>query len=102
MNEKIQNWRDRLVFFTLGVLSLAVVGLLLGAASDHQNSTLNFGRYQLSSWATQLDSNSGIVGAFVMDTVSGETRTAFIRTYGDTPPKLTEKYDLKKTFHKIR
>jgi len=42
----------------------------MGAATDYQNSnntTLNFGRYAISSWATQIDGKSGVVGAFVVD-----------------------------------
>lgn len=95
-------WRERCLFFALGALCLTVVGLLLGAASDYKNNTLNFGRYQLSAWGTQIGENGGAVGAFVMDTVSGETRTAYIRTYGDTPTSRVIKNDLKKSFNSIR
>lgn len=100
---KEQNrWREKLLYFAFGALSLALVSLLLGAASDYKNSTLNFGRYQLAAWATQVDDKSGLVGAFVMDTVSGETRTAYIRAYGDLPPSRVIKKDLKKPFNSIR
>jgi len=97
--------RERFLYFTLGVVSLAFVSFLLGAASDYQhnnNSTLNFGRYAITSWATQLDSKSGVVGAFVLDTVSGETRTVYYRTYGDVPKNEASKNDLKKPFHAIQ
>ncbi len=94
-------WRERLLFFSLGALSLGGIFLLLGAAADYQASTLNYGRYQISSWATQLDKNSGAVGAFVMDTVSGETRTVYMRTYGKPPASRAIKNDLKKPFHAI-
>lgn len=83
--------------FSLGMICLAVVLLLLGAASDH-NNTLNFGRYALSSWATQVDNKSGVIGAFVLDTVSGETRTVYMRTYGSVPESKIVKNDLKKPF----
>jgi len=62
--------RERLLYFSLGVVSLAIVSFLMGAATDYQNSnntTLNFGRYAISSWATQIDGKSGVVGAFVVD-----------------------------------
>lgn len=95
-------WRERLLYFAAGAISLALVTLLLGAASDYKNSTLNFGRYQISSWSTQVDDKSGVVGAFVMDSVSGETRTVYIRAYGDTPPSRVVKNDLKKPFNSIR
>ena len=96
--------RERFLYFSLGVVSLAVVSFLMGAATDYQNSnnaTLNFGRYAISSWATQVDNKSGVVGAFVLDTVSGETKTVYIRNYGDVPKSETHKNDLKKPFHAI-
>lgn len=101
MNIKNKVWRERLLFFSLGVMSLGIVALLLGATSDYNVSTLNYGRYQLSSWATQLDQNSGAIGAFVIDTVSGETRTVYMRTYGKPPASRAVKNDLKKAFHAI-
>jgi hypothetical protein len=97
--------RERLLYFSLGVVSLALVSFLMGAASDYQNNnnaTLNFGRYAISSWATQVDGKSGVVGAFVLDTVSGETRTVCIRTYGDVPKSEFLKNDLKRPFTSIQ
>lgn len=97
--------KDRLLFFSFGALCLFTGSFLLGAASDYINNnstTLNFGRYAISSWATQLDAKSGVVGAFVMDTVSGETRTVYIRTYGEVPKSETVKNDLKKPFNSIQ
>ncbi len=104
MDNYKKSLKDRLLYFSLGVLSLALVSFLMGAATDYQNSnnaTLNFGRYAISSWATQIDGKSGVVGAFVLDTVSGETRTAYIRTYGDVPKSEAKKNDLKKPFNSI-
>jgi len=102
MQDSNKNWRDKSLFFALGVLSLAVVGLLLGAASDYQNTSPNYGRFQVSSFATRLGNESGVVGAFVVDTVSGETRTAYLRTYGDPPNSTAVKNDLKKPFISIQ
>ncbi|MBU1566679.1 MAG: hypothetical protein KJ630_13760 [Proteobacteria bacterium] len=97
-------FRERCLYFSLGVLSLAVISFLMGAATDYQgnNTTLNFGRYAISSWATQLDNKSAVVGAFVLDTVSGETRTVYYRTYGDVPKSKASKNDLKKPFNAIQ
>ena len=97
--------RERLLYFSLGVVSLALVSFLMGAATDYQNNnntTLNFGRYAISSWATQVDNKSGVVGAFVLDTVSGETRTVYYRTYGDVPKSEAQKNELKKSFNAIQ
>ncbi|BCL59923.1 hypothetical protein DGMP_06160 [Desulfomarina profundi] len=102
MDKKINIWRERIVSFTIGALCLFVVSLLMGAASDYQNSTLNYGRYQISSWATQLNRGSGAVGAFVLDTVSGETRTVYMRTYGDPGDTRVVKNNLKKSFSAMR
>lgn len=105
MDNQKKSIKERVLYFSLGVLSLAVVSFLLGATAEYQNSnntTLNFGRYAISSWATQLDNKSGVVGAFVLDTVSGETRTVYIRTYGDVPKSEIAKNDLKKPFNAIQ
>lgn len=105
MEHSKSSLRDRFLYFCLGIISLALVSFLMGASADYQpnnSTTLNFGRYALSSWATQIDGKSGVVGAFVLDTVSGETRTVYIRTYGDVPKSETVKNDLKKPFNAIQ
>jgi hypothetical protein len=102
MKTKNSVWRERLLFFSLGAFCLLVVSLLMGAASDYQNATLNFGRYQMSAWATRLNQESGAIGAFVMDTVSGETRTVYMRTYGKPGKSKVVRNDLKKPFNSIR
>ena len=101
MNSKKSEWRERVFFFSLGCVFLLVVSLLMGAASDFQNGTLNFGRYQISSWATQLNAESGAVGAFVLDTVSGETRTVYMRTYGNPGKSSVVRNHLKKPFNSM-
>ncbi len=102
MNSNRKVWRDRLVGFFLGMVSVAGVALLLGATSEAGNTTLNFGRYQLSSWATQLNSDGGIFGAFLVDTASGDTRTVYVRTYGRVPDvSKTLVNNLRKPFHAI-
>jgi len=75
MNEK-QLWREKAKFFIYGMLTFLGIILLTGA-SENSVPTLNFGRYQLSAWATNLGQDSGAIGAFVMDTVSGETKTVY-------------------------
>ncbi len=97
MNSKNTLWKQQLKYFLLGVGSILTI-VLLSASTDYSNSSLNSGRYQLSSWATQLGDNSGVVGAFVMDTVSGETKTVYIRTYGEERKSKLIKNNLKKAF----
>lgn len=61
----------------------------------------NYGRYQLSSWSTHIDDDTAAVGAFIIDTATGETRTAFIRLIDKSGKGLVIKNDLKKPFHAI-
>lgn len=91
-------------YFILGVIA-ALFFLVLTGAIDHQGSstaTLGFGRYQLSSWATSFGEKGGAVGAFVIDTVSGETRTVYSRTYGPAMATTVVKNDLKKAYSSIK
>lgn len=99
MKDKL--WSERIKFFILGIL--AVTGILFLAGADSLSPPPpNYGRFQISSWATSFGNNSGGVGAFVVDTVSGETRTVYSRIYGVVPVegKLI-KNDLKKPFISI-
>ncbi len=79
MNTKII-WRERLRFFLLGMLVLTGFLMLTGGVDN--TPPINAGRYQLSAWSGALGSQGGGVGAFVIDTVSGEVRTAYSRIYG--------------------
>ncbi|MDF1577906.1 MAG: hypothetical protein RQ753_07130 [Desulfurivibrionaceae bacterium] len=92
-------------YFIYGVL-VALFFLVLTGAIDHQGSStsanLSFGRYQLSSWATSFGEKGGAVGAFVIDTVSGETRTVYSRTFGPPMESTVIKNDLKKPYSAIQ
>ena len=91
-------------YFFLGVAA-TLFFLVLTGAIDHQGSSsavLGFGRYQLSSWATSFGGKGGAVGAFVIDTVSGETRTVYSRTYGPPMESTVVKNDLKKAYSAIK
>lgn len=88
---------ERVKYFLLGIA--VVTGILFLAGAD----TLappppNYGRFQISSWATSFGSNSGGVGAFVIDTVTGETKTVYSRIYGAPEEGKLIKNDLKKPF----
>lgn len=91
-------------YFFLGIIA-TLFFLVLTGAIDHQGSSsaaLGFGRYQLSSWAASFGDKGGVVGAFVIDTVSGETRTVYSRTYGPPMESNVLKNDLKKPFSSIK
>ncbi len=98
----------RIKYFGLGVAAtLLVLGLIAATPiiierpQNNNTAILNYGRYQLSAWATSIGDKGGIVGAFVIDTATGETRTVYSRTYGKKLPSEIIKNDLKKPFHSI-
>jgi len=93
-------WTERAKYFLLGMA--VVTGILFLAGAD----TLappppNYGRFQISSWATSFGNNSGGVGAFVVDTITGETKTVYSRIYGAPVEGKLIKNDLKKPFISI-
>ena len=90
-------------YFFLGIVA-TLFFLVLTGAIDYQGSStaLSSGRYQLSSWATSFGEKGGSVGAFVIDTVSGETRTVYSRTYGTPMESIVFKNDLKKPYSAIK
>lgn len=96
----------KMKYYLLGAGSSLLLLLLTGAMNDPGapgNANLNFGRYQLSSWATSFGDRGGAMGAFVIDTVSGETKTVYSRTFGSTAMEgEVIKNDLKKPFASIQ
>ena len=67
---KNRMWTEKVKFFLLGMLVMIGFMILAGAYADAP------GRYQLESWGA-----SGIgFGAFVADTVSGETKIVYLNT----------------------
>lgn len=102
-----QAMHEKIKIFLLGVIASLLVFVLLGVAGGNLNDSAyygppNYGRYQVSSWATQLGPNSGILGAFVVDTVSGETKTVYSRIYGQEDNGVTLKSELYKPFSAIK
>lgn len=92
-----QLWTERTKFFLLGIA--VVTGILFLAGADSLNPPPpNYGRFQISSWATSFGNNSGGVGAFVIDTITGETKTVYSRIYGAPEEGKILKNDLKKPF----
>jgi len=96
----------KIKYFLLGIGSCLLALLLTGAMNDPGapgSANLSFGRYQLSSWATPFGDQGGAMGAFIIDTVSGETKTVYSRTFGSTPMEgEVIKNDLKKPFSSIQ
>jgi len=91
----------KLRYFICGALTSLGLLLLTGAMNDPgapSSANLSFGRYQLSSWAVSFGDKGGVVGAFVIDTFSGETKTVYSRLYGPIMEGEVVKNDLKKPF----
>lgn len=95
MKDKL--WSERIKFFLLGML--VVTGILFLAGADTLTPPPpNYGRFQISSWATSFGNNSGGVGVFVVDTITGETKTVYSRIYGAPDEGKLIKNDLKRPF----
>jgi len=85
--------------FLLGGLA-ALLLVFLTAAIDV--SAPNYGRYQISSWASQLGPSGGGFGAFVLDTATGETKLVYSRTFGNVGDGTVKKSELKIPFGSIK
>lgn len=86
----------KLKYFLLGLGCSAMLFVLTGASNTPPAP--NYGRYQISSWAGQIGTEGGSVGAFVLDTATGETKTVYSRTYGNVGKSKVEKNNLKTAF----
>ena len=93
MQNKI--FKEKLKFFLFGIF--VVLGILFLTGADN-HTTLNNGRYQISAWGGALGENSGAMGAFVVDTVSGEAKNVYTRTYGISDKGRVVKNNLNKHF----
>ena len=90
-------WRDRARYALLGA-AMAVGILFLLGTSSRVPPPLHYGRYQISTWATRLGENSGTIGAFVIDTATGEVKTAYSATYGIPGDRTVSINNLQKPF----
>lgn len=91
--------KSRLMLVLLGALSFALVLLLVGATDV---SAPNYGRYQLSSWSTEISSGKAVVGAFVVDTATGETKNVYTRIINPDGTGDVLKNNLNTTFYNIK
>lgn len=88
----------RLPWILVGILSTLVTLLLIGATDI---SAPNYGRYQLSSWSTEVGEHKAAVGAFVLDTATGETKSVYTRIFDDRGQFKDLKNNLKSTFYSV-
>ena len=93
--------RDRIKFFLLGVSATLGAILLVGATSGPPGPP-HYGRYQVSGWGTRLGENAGGMGAFVVDTATGETKIAYTALYGGPGQKTVLIDNLHKPFGMIQ
>jgi hypothetical protein len=93
--------RDRIKFFLLGVSAALGTILLVGATSGPPGPP-HYGRYQVSAWGTRLGGNAGGMGAFVVDTATGETKMAYTVLYGRPGEKTVVIDNLHKPFGMIQ
>jgi hypothetical protein len=67
----------------------------------NSSSGPRYGRYQVSAWGTAFGEFSGGYGAFIIDTATGQTKTAFMYVYGASDDIGVLRDNLGKNFHDI-
>lgn len=92
---------ERLKYLVVGIV-LTIGILFMMGTGPVSSPVLDNGRYQISSYATQLGEGSGAVGAFIVDTVSGEVKTVYMRVYGDAPSSKIMMNNLKRNFASMK
>lgn len=90
-------WTERIKFFLLGMLVIIGMTFLMG-----NSSSVPSGRYQISAWGTAFGDFSGGCGAFIIDTATGETKTAYMYIYGSSDGMSLLKNNLGKSFFEIK
>lgn len=86
--------KERIRFFLLGML--VVIGMLFLVGASNDKVVIDNGRYQISAWG-----DSRAHGAFVVDTISGETKIVYrYKELDDSTFK--ERNSLSEPFSKIR
>jgi hypothetical protein len=86
--------RERIKYFLIGVLVVTGVVFLMGT-KPHEQVVLDSVRYHISAWG-----DSRAHGAFVVDTISGETKIVYrYKETGDGG--FRERNNLNKPFSRI-
>jgi len=91
---------SQIKFFILGIAVTLFCVLFIGAVNS--SPPPNYGRFQLQSWATSPVGGGALVGAFVIDTATGETKTVFSRLIKSDKESVTFKNELQKQFLNIK
>lgn len=97
---KIILHNSQIKFFIIGIAVTLFCVLFIGATNSPPPP--NYGRFQLQSWATSPVEGGALVGAFVIDTATGETKTVFSRLIKSNEKSVTFKNELKKQFLNIK
>ncbi len=87
-------------YFFMGIAMTLFCVFFIGAVKSPPPP--NYGRFQLQAWATSSLDGEAMVGAFVIDTATGETKTVFSRLIKPNEKSITYKNELKKQFIKIK
>ncbi len=90
---------SKMMWMFMGAVLAVVVMLLVGATDI---SAPHYGRYQLSTWSSPVGEDKAVVGAFVIDTATGETRNVYTRLVDENGSGRVMKNGLKETFHSVR
>jgi hypothetical protein len=56
----------------------------------------------MGEWSASIDDEHAVVGAFIIDTATGETKTVYTRAIDANGKGAVFKNNLKKTFHSIQ
>lgn len=87
-------FRERVKFFLMGML--VVIGMIFLMGATNESVVIDNGRYQISAWG-----DGQAHGAFILDTISGETKIAYRYKERDGRGYL-ERDNLRKPFSKMK
>jgi hypothetical protein len=88
--------KERAKFFCLGIFVMLGIVFLMGTSNQHDKVVIDNGRYQVAAWG-----DGRAHGAFITDTISGETRIVYrYKEMGNG--KSLERSELNKAFSKIK
>ena len=88
--------KERVKFFCLGILVVLGAVFLMGTTNHRDQVIIDNGRYQVAAWG-----DSKAHGAFITDTISGETKIVY-RYKEKGNDKFLERSELNKAFSKIK